>query len=249
LPRLTHLALAALLAPLVACSPDYSPNTYESQAAQQANKVERGVIIGVREVKISADATLGTATGGAAGGIAGAQTPGGVGAAFGALGGALVGGLVGSAAQHGADDTKAWEYIVQSPKGDLVSVTQADKVPLKIGTKVLVIAGKQARIVPDYTVPDAAPGPAADSKTTTAPNPPKVVETPLPAPGGAAAQAVTPPDATATGASAPPASPAAPASPAPVAAAGAPSAPPAGTAPASTTPASTTPAGATPSQP
>lgn len=247
MPRLTHLALAALLAPLVACSPDYSPNTYESQAAQQANKVERGVIIGVREVKISADTALGTATGGAAGGIAGAQTPGGVGAAFGALGGALVGGLVGSAAQHGADDTKAWEYIVQSPKGDLVSVTQADKVPLKIGTKVLVIAGKQARIVPDYTVPDVAASPAADGKTTTAPNPPKVIETPLPAPGGAA-QAVTPPDATAAGASAAPAHPAAPANPAP-AAAGAPSAPPASTTPASTTPASTTAAGPTPAQP
>ncbi len=45
------------------------------------------------------------------------------------------------------------------PNGDLVSVTQKDKTPLVLGQKVLVIAGTQARVVPDYTVPAVALAP------------------------------------------------------------------------------------------
>ncbi len=169
-----------LLAPLAACGPRYSPNTYSAAAVQQANPVERGEVIGVRKVDVSAPGVVGAAAGGAAGGIAGAQTPGGVGSAFGALGGALVGGLVGSGAEHAVADTTAYEYIVREPKGVLVSVTQKDKTPLEVGTKVLVIAGKQARIVPDYTEA-AAPAPTAPpaQPTQTAPPPPAVTATPL----------------------------------------------------------------------
>ena len=37
--------------------------------------------------------------------------------------------------------------------GDLVSVTQKVRTPLALNQKVLVIAGNQARVVPDYTLP------------------------------------------------------------------------------------------------
>jgi outer membrane lipoprotein SlyB len=183
---LSKLALCAALAvSLVGCGPDYSPNTYASNAVQQANKVDQGVIVGVREVGVSASGTTGAVIGGAAGGIAGAQAGTGTTSAFGALGGALVGGIAGSAAEHVVGDTRAFEYIVRKPNGDLLSVTQKDTEALVIGQKVLVIAGNQARVVPDYTVPgQVAPNQTAlaphDAPTTIAP-PPPVAAVPLPA--------------------------------------------------------------------
>mgnify|MGYP005821708065 CR=1 FL=1 len=144
----------ALLAALAGCAPDYSPNTYDVSAVQKANKVEQGVIIGVRQVAVTADGTIATVSGGAAGGIVGAQVPGGgASTALGALGGSVVGGLVGSAAAHSLADTTATEYIVRKANGELLSVTQKDTTPLALGQKVLVITGTQARVVADYTVP------------------------------------------------------------------------------------------------
>jgi outer membrane lipoprotein SlyB len=145
------------VAGMSACGPSYSPDTYASNAAQQANKVEQGVVVGMRKVAVSAAGTVGTLTGAAAGGIAGSQVGVGPISAFSALGGSLVGGLAGSTAEHATGDTSAFEYIVRKPNGDLVSVTQKDKTPLVLGQKVLVIAGVQARVVPDYTVPPATP--------------------------------------------------------------------------------------------
>jgi outer membrane lipoprotein SlyB len=158
---------------LAACGPDYSPNTYSGAAAQQANKVDRGMIVGVRRVDIRAQTTTGAVTGGAVGGIAGSQAPGsGVVSAIGALGGSLIGGIIGSSAEQAATDTTAYEYVVRKPNGELVSVTQKDEAPLAIGQNVLVISGTQARIVPDYTVPPPAP-PRPD------PAPPEVSIRPL----------------------------------------------------------------------
>jgi outer membrane lipoprotein SlyB len=66
------LALGAALA-IAGCGPNYSPDTYAEKAVQQANKVDQGVVAGVRQVDISAATTLGTATGAAAGGLVGSQ--------------------------------------------------------------------------------------------------------------------------------------------------------------------------------
>jgi len=70
-----------------------------------------------------------------------------------ALGGSVVGGLVGSGIERATGEVSAFEYIVRKGNGELVSVTQRDPAPLALGQKVLVIAGAQARVVPDYTVP------------------------------------------------------------------------------------------------
>jgi outer membrane lipoprotein SlyB len=148
-----RLALLGVLATVAGCAPDYSPDTYATRAVQQANKVEQGVIVGARPVAVTADGSVGAVTGAAAGGVAGSQAPGGVGSAFGAIGGSLVGGLVGTAVEHGTGDTTATEYIVRKSNGEMLSVTQKDPTPLPIGQKVLVIAGAQARVVADYTVP------------------------------------------------------------------------------------------------
>jgi outer membrane lipoprotein SlyB len=164
-------AAALLVSALAGCGPSYSPDTYSANAVQQANKVEQGVIVGVRNVGVSAMGTVGTVTGAAAGGIAGSQAAPAPISAFTALGGSLVGGIAGSAAEHATADTTAFEYIVRKANGELVSVTQKDKTPLALGQKVLVIAGNQARVVPDYTVP---PTPAAaTAAAATAGTPPK----------------------------------------------------------------------------
>lgn len=158
LPGLLPLILAG-------CSQGYSPNTYASNAAQEEASVQRGVIIGVRPVLISANGTVGAAAGGAVGGVAGAQVSGGpMVTALGAVGGALVGGIGGSAAQQAIADAKGWEYIVQESGDKLVSVTQTSKTALAVGLHVLVISDtQQARIVPDYTVQVAASPPTANA--------------------------------------------------------------------------------------
>ena len=175
-------AMGAALA-LAACSPSYSPDTYASSSVQQASRVEQGTVVGVRKVAVQASGTTGAVTGGAAGGIAGSQAP--VGTAFTTLGGTLVGGLIGSGIERAAGDTMAYEYIVRKPNGELVSVTQTDTVPLALGQRVLVIAGTQARIVADYTMPPELPAPnrsavASEPPKPEASQPPE--STPAPAP-------------------------------------------------------------------
>ncbi len=168
-----------LLLTLAGCGPDYSPNTYSGAAAQQANKVDQGMVVGVRRVDIRAQTTTGAVTGGAVGGIAGSQAPGsGVVSAIGALGGSLIGGIIGSSVEQSTIDTAAYEYVVRKPNGELISVTQKDEVPLAVGQNVLVIAGAQARIVPDYTVappPAPVPVPAQPDVAVQPLSPPPVV--------------------------------------------------------------------------
>ncbi len=182
-----------VLAAVSGCGPTYSPDTYASNAAQQANKVEQGVIVGVRGVGVSAAGTVGTVTGAAAGGIAGSQVAAGPVSAFTSLGGALVGGIAGSTIEHATADTTAFEYIVRKPNGDLVSVTQKDKTPLVLGQKVLVIGGAQARVVADYTVPPPAK-PAETPKVAAEPAKPDA-GSPEPKPAEVTETAAQPADA------------------------------------------------------
>ncbi len=154
---------------LAGCGQGYSPNIYASNAAQVEAAVQRGTIIGVRQIIISPDGTIGAAAGGAVGGVAGSQVAGApVVTALGAIGGTLVGGIGGAAAAQAVGKTKGWEYIVQEEPGDkLVSVTQTSKTALPLGLHVLVIAGtQQARIVPDYTVQIATAAPPAKPAVT-----------------------------------------------------------------------------------
>lgn len=146
------LVLGSLLG-LAGCGTDYSPNTYASGAAQQAQKVDAGVVIGFREVLISSNGTVGAVTGGAAGGVLGAQVGGGnMDQALGGVIGTAVGSIVGSTIEHVTGDTKGWEYIVKKRNGDFISVTQTEPKPLALGQKVLVISSaQQARVIPDYS--------------------------------------------------------------------------------------------------
>lgn len=198
--RMPSFALPVLLAPLVllaGCGQRFSPDAYATGAVQQVNRVEQGVVVGLRRVVVQADGATGAATGGAAGGIVGSQTPGGnMAGAIGAVGGALVGGLIGSATERVAGDTTAIEYIVRRTDGTLVSVTQRDATPLGLGTRVLVIAGTQARIVPDYTrEPEPPAAPASTPAPTLAPSPAGAAPAEPPAPAPAPAEAPAEPPA------------------------------------------------------
>lgn len=135
---------------LSACAPNYSPNTYSSNAVQLANKVEAGTVIGFREVKISANGSIGAVTGGAVGGVLGAEY---ANSALVAVSGTTVGGMLGNALEHAARDTTGWEYIIRKENGDMLSVTQREQTPLALAQRVLVILGPQARVVPDYSLP------------------------------------------------------------------------------------------------
>jgi outer membrane lipoprotein SlyB len=158
------LLVAAALA-LAACAGEHSPDVYAADAVQQANKVEPGVVVGFRQVTISASGKVGAVTGGAAGGILGGSQAGslGVSSALGAVGGTAIGGIIGNTIERVAGDTTGWEYIVRKPDGGMLSLTQREPKPIPVGQKVLVITGSQARIVADYAgvgEPQPAPAPA-----------------------------------------------------------------------------------------
>lgn len=183
---MSRVVLIALCVAGFGCSPDFSPNTYNTASVQQAAKVEQGVVIGVRQVGVKVSGTTGAATGGAAGAIAGSQLPGNsTTSALGALGGTLIGGVIGSSVERAAGDTEAYEYVVRTAKGELVSVTQTDTMPLEVGQRVLVIAGSQARIVSDYTT-----GPIGAAPEPVRSDPARAAVAPMP--GAPASVAPTP---------------------------------------------------------
>ncbi len=188
--------LAAGLAGVAGCTPNYSPNTYAAGSVQQASKVEPAVVAGFRQVAISANGTVGAVTGGAAGGVLGAQSGSiGINSALGAVGGTAIGSLIGTAVEHVTGDTTGWEYIVRKPNGELLSVTQREEKPIALGQKVLVITGSQARIVPDYSVEPEPPPAPAPAKPTAEEAPVVKEELPPPPPAAPAADAVLDPAA------------------------------------------------------
>ena len=174
-------------AALAGCSPTYAPDTYSTRAVQQVNKVEPGIVVGFRQVLITASGTVGAVTGGAAGGVLGARAGSSYGfdSALAAVGGTAVGGLVGTTIEHATADTTGWEYIVRKDNGEMVSVTQREETPLQLGQKVLVIGGAQARIVPDYSEPiptataqtpvEEKPAPAKSRRSASRPSFPLLV--------------------------------------------------------------------------
>jgi outer membrane lipoprotein SlyB len=181
LQSLKFCLAVGMAACLAGCGATHSPDIYASSAVQQANKVDAGIVIGFREVMISANGTTGAVTGGAAGGVLGTQVGGSTfDQALGGVAGTAIGSVLGSTIEHVTGDTKGWEYIVKKNNGDLVSVTQVEKKPLELGQKVLVIAGTQARIVPDYSVDIPVAKPAVlEIKDEKKPAPKPVVEEPV----------------------------------------------------------------------
>ncbi len=151
------LVLLAVLSSVAGCR-SYSPNEYNPGGMQQANKVDRAVVQSYREIDVEDPSLgLGTGAGAAAGGIAGSQIGQGSGNAAAVLGGVLIGGGLGYLIDREANATKAFEYILEKKDGDLITLAQKEDVPLAIGSRVFILYGTKARIIPDTTPEPATP--------------------------------------------------------------------------------------------
>ena len=125
-----------VLASVPGCGPSHPPDA--NNAAGQPVKAESGVVVGTRPVAVSALGSAAAMTGSTA-----RVRPIN---AFMVLSGSMAGG---AAVETLRGSTKAFEYIVRKPDGDLICVTQRDKTPLAAGQRVLLVIGTQARVVPD----------------------------------------------------------------------------------------------------
>lgn len=156
----TGLLLAAPAALMLgACSANYSPNSYDSRAVGQVNRVERGTIESYRWVQIERDGPgVGTVAGAGIGAAAGSTIGSGRGKGaenvIGAIGGAIIGGLIGSGIEKSASKKGAFEYLIRTESGALVSLVQADSTPLPEGAPVVIMfSGNRSRVVFDHNAP------------------------------------------------------------------------------------------------
>jgi len=137
---------------LCGCVHNVSPNTYTHEEVGVASRVNKGVIISKRVIKIESTSGVGGLAG-AAGGAAAGSSIGGSAAAnvAGAVGGAVAVGVVGHEIDKAVNRRTGYEYIIKLDEGKTISVAQERSVQLAIGQRVLIIYGAMTRIVPDTT--------------------------------------------------------------------------------------------------
>lgn len=149
------IAMSAVVCSLlfVAGCADLSPNTYQAGDVGQVNQVVPATIVSMRPVKIQASSgTVGTLAGAGIGAVAGSAIGGDTRTnILAGAGGAILGGLAGRAIENKVSATGGMEYVLRTKDKRLVTVTQTQDLQLGVGQKVLIIYGRQTRIVPDYT--------------------------------------------------------------------------------------------------
>jgi outer membrane lipoprotein SlyB len=142
--------LIALSAALSGCATSTAGDTYSRDQVGSVNQVEMGTVLGVRQVKIEGTKSgIGTTAGVIAGGAAGSQIGGGTASnIIGGVAGAVVGGLIGAAAEEGLTRDTGYEYSIKLDDGRTVTIVQAGDAAIAPGTRVQVIFGERARVVP-----------------------------------------------------------------------------------------------------
>ena len=130
-----------------------SGNAYTTAQAGMMQTVQTGTILALVPVKIAENGGgMGTATGAVAGGLLGNNIGHGAGSLLGAIGGAALGGLAGHAIEGAASTQNGFQITVQldNPGHQVVAITQAADIPLRVGEKVQVVGGygSQARVQP-----------------------------------------------------------------------------------------------------
>ncbi|MFO0293747.1 MAG: hypothetical protein ACK51F_10445 [Rhodospirillales bacterium] len=157
LPRCLALALAVGLG-AAACAPVHSGDTYSRTQAGQEQRVAKGTILSLREVKLSGTQTgAGTVGGGVIGGAAGSTVGQGARANIaGAAAGAVLGAVLGTMAESKLTETAATEFTVQEDGAGMIAVVQANDQGLREGDRVAILRGSQVRIVRD-TAPARSP--------------------------------------------------------------------------------------------
>lgn len=143
-----------LIITLSSCAQSISPNTYTASQVGSVNRAVEGTVISIREVIVDRN----TGTGGLAGsgmGAAGGAAIGGdsiEGIIAGSIAGAVVGGLAGNAVEGSKSKIPAFEYVVRTSNGALLTLVQGGD-PIAEGGAVLVIYGSPSRLIPkDKTI-------------------------------------------------------------------------------------------------
>lgn len=146
---LSPLTLTTAL--LAGCATNISPDTYSVGSVGQVNRTIAATVISVREVDVAGTTGLGGTTGAATGAVVGSAAGGGNvrGNIVGAIGGAVVGGLAGAAIEANATKQKAFEYVVETQNGNLMTLVQGIDTQFALGQKVLVLYGSPSRLIND----------------------------------------------------------------------------------------------------
>ncbi len=133
-----------------ACTTNINPDSYSVGSTQTVQRSVPGVIIGSRPVNVQGTNQTGKLIGAAAGGVAGSAIGGSSRAnILGAIGGAVLGGIAGSAIEKGVTNQTGIEYTVRTNNGETITLVQGTSQVFGIGQKVLVVYGKEARIIAD----------------------------------------------------------------------------------------------------
>lgn len=142
------------------CAPRIGGDQYSVYGAGEVSQTNRGAIVAMRPVNISASSTgmdnqpgTGAAIGSIGGAVLGSQIGNGRGQAVAGLLGAVAGGVAGHFAGQAMTDQQGFEYQVQLDRGDLITIAQGAEPRLHVGQRVLVIQstkpGGRGRITAD----------------------------------------------------------------------------------------------------
>jgi len=147
----TLMVLGATILALAGCASNISPQTYSVGSVGQVNRTISGTVISVREVNVAGTTGVGGAAGTASGAVLGSSAGGSDSRSniVGAIGGAVIGGLAGSAIEANATKQKAFEYVVETENGNLMTIVQGKDTVFAEGQKVLVLYGSPSRLIAD----------------------------------------------------------------------------------------------------
>lgn len=150
----TLMVLGATILSLVGCASNISPQTYSVGSVGQINRTISATVISVREVNVAGTTGVGGTAGSAAGAVLGSSAGGSDSRSniVGAIGGAVIGGLAGSVIEENATKQKAFEYVVETENGNLMTIVQGKGAVFAEGQKVLVLYGSPSRLIADPRV-------------------------------------------------------------------------------------------------
>lgn len=143
------IAASACLLSLASCAPDMSADRYRASQVGSVNRAVRGEIISIRIVTIDRSTGVGGAAGAGLGATAGASLGSNTGgSAAGAIAGAVIGGIAGAALERDGSKASAYEYVIRTDNGALITLVQTDG-QYGAGARVIVLYGSPARIIAD----------------------------------------------------------------------------------------------------
>jgi len=143
------LPILALGLILQGCATDISSNSYSDEHVGEASRSYRGVVVHVRQVKVSPDqlekGKTGTMFGALGGAVVGSQFGSGAGKAIMTAGGAVAGAVGGAYAEKALKTQTALEITVEVKGGEMYTVVQGSDVPFRKGEKVLLFKFDKGR--------------------------------------------------------------------------------------------------------